>query len=999
MRKIIFKKYKFKFKSKHIALLLYLSIISTSLFAQSNIINGVVRDAKDKSAIPGVNVYISNTKNGTVTDLNGRYSLNASKGDTLIFSFIGYDDEKIIVGEATTINVNLTSEFISLDDVIVIGYGQVKKKDLTTSVATVSSDKIANRPVGIISNALKGLATGVRVSSPDGSPGKEPVIRVRGITSINASNTPLVIIDGAPAGSLKDLNPENIESIQILKDASSQAIYGSRGAAGVIIVTTKQGKEGKPNVSFGYSFAMDNLIKKLDVLKRDDYLTLQNEALSNAGYPTIDPDEYPYNTDWQDETYKQGAKHNAYISISGGNDKNKYYTSIGYFKDEGIVDRSNYERLNIKINNDNQVSKRLLISSRLNISTNDWEGIKHGGGKPTGVIATAVIYPPIFPIYNEDGTYYHSPLTFLESPVAELYGSMNQGKGYNLNGTFYGELEILDYLKFRSTLSINGSYWERDYFLDPTITQWGISNNGQAYSETNFNSYYMIENRLQFNKNFKDIHNVSAVLVQSAEESKYKKLSGSATGYERGNIPYLSAGSEKTDANTYMSEQTLTSYIARISYSFKDKYLGTFNYRADGSSKFGPDNKYGYFPSASIGWRISNENFMSSFTFIYDMKLRASYGRVGKAPSSSYPWQAVYSPGYNYPLDGAIQTGYYIGGTLPNSALKWETTDQLDVGIDISLMSGKINFSADYFNKTTTDLLFKIPVPITTGFWRAWRNLPGEISNKGFEFTLNTKNINKSLRWLTDINLTLDKNKVESLAGLDPIETGLFQENIGAYTSIIMEGESLGAFYGYVTQGVDPETGKMIFKDLNNDGEISPEEDRTVIGNPNPDFYGSIGNTFRFKGLELYLLLEGSYGNDIFNATRFNLFSAYDISNMSVDALSRWQKPGDITDIPQLITNDPYKNFRASSFYIEDGSYLRIKNITLSYYLNPDWIKKIFVKSLKVYASLENIKTFSKYSGYDPEVSWAGGSGTAQGIDYFNYPQIKTVSFGVNVQF
>jgi len=461
----------------------------------------------------------------------------------------------------------------------------------------------------------------------------------------------------------------------------------------------------------------------------------------------------------------------------------------------------------------------------------------------------------------------------------------------------------------------------------------------------------------------------------------------------------MSAGPIKSDASSFKSIDTRESYIGRLVYSYENRYLLTLNGRADASSRFGPDNRWGYFGSVSVGWRISGEGFMQDLEQISDLKLRLSLGSVGTDPSNKYPWQATYGSGYNYPLNGAIQAGYYLGSTMPNSSLQWELTKQYNAGIDFGLFKNRIVMNADVYYKLTSNLLYSVPLPMSTGFSNSFQNLDALISNKGFELLINSRNFVRDFGWRTNLSFTMNRNNVDDLANLEPIATGLYPKNMTDRTNRVMEGQPLGVFYGYIAEGVDPATGDMIFTDLNENGSIDPG-DRGVIGDPNPDFEFALGNTFNYKEFELSILLQGTYGNDIINVSNFPLLSAFDHSNMLTKVLNAWQNVGDIADIPRLITKDPNKNFkRTSSFYVEDGSYIRVKNISLAYYLDDQIAERLHIGSMKFYLSIDNALTFTNYSGLDPEVNASGNSATSAGIDYFNYPQTRSFSLGVNVEF
>jgi TonB-linked SusC/RagA family outer membrane protein len=981
---------------KRITLFCAFLLASVLAYGQNITVKGTVKDSKGET-LPGVSVMVKDSNTGVATDVNGAFTINATANSTLTFSFIGFATQELAVAGRTEINVVLAENNKTLSEVIVVGYGTQRKGDITGAVSVIGKKDLDQRPNTQLGNLIEGKTAGVQVVSPSGSPSASLSIKIRGTNTITGGSNPLYVIDGVPTQDTRSLNPADIESISILKDASSAAIYGAQGSNGVVLITTKRGTTAKPRVDFSAYAGVSTVRKKLDVLNADQYHALATEL----GYST-DWSQYTANTDWQDEIYRTGASQNYQLAISGKNEGTTYYVSGGWTQQKGVIESSLMQRANFKVNLDQKVNDWFTVGTNLaytrynDVSVTDNTNV-NGGGVVLGALTT----PPNIGIFNPNGQYTSNPFQQWENPLASLFGSTRPYTNQRLLGNVYGEIKFTPNLKFRSSLGIDYTNAVTDYFLDPYLTSYGRQNNGIARNETNLTNYWTSDNTLTYTQKIGK-HNFSILGGFVAQKFRYENTYIQTTGFSGNTIPTTNAGSVIGSAYNNKSERFNNSVIGRVNYDYAGKYLFTANFRADASSVFGNNTRWGYFPSFSAGWRLSEESFLKDVTAINDLKLRAGFGIVGndQLGGSPYSYLGQVSSGANYIVGGNVVPGTYPS-TIQNKNLKWEQTQQTNIGIDLTVLNNRLTFSADAYIKDTKDLLLAYPLPRSTGYDVVTKNV-GKLRNKGLEFMVSSRNVvGKDFTWSTDFNISFNRNNVLDLVGQQ-----FFYNTIAGRSevSLVKENQPLGVFYGYVYAGVDPQNGNALY--LNNKGEKTnapTADDRRIIGNPNPDFIYGLTNTFSYKNFSLNVFLQGSQGNDMFNASRIETEGMTGPQNQSTAVLRRWTTPGQITDIPKASVNNT-DNSRISTRFVENGSYLRVKTATLSYNFPQAIANKLKLGSIRVYATGENLFTITKYSGYDPEVN-AFTTGNAAvtnggfGIDYGTYPQTRNLIFGLNASF
>jgi TonB-linked SusC/RagA family outer membrane protein len=985
-----------------------LIVIASKEFLQQLAVSGTITD-ENGSPMPGVNVQIEGTTIGTSSDINGKYAISLPDANAVIvFSFVGYIPQKVSAAGKSIIDISLTTFLSNLDEVVVIGYGTQKKKDITTSVSTIKLEPIEKKSMANLAQALQGKASGVRVIQASGSPEGDFSVQIRGATSITAGNEPLYVVDGIMTSSISGISPADIESMQILKDASSCAIYGARAANGVVLINTKRGEANKPLVSFRATFGISKVANKLDLLNSKECATLLNDEKINAGLaPIINPDTITTNIDWQDEIFFQGKTSDMQLSFSGGNEKTQFYLSAGLIKSEGIIKPSEYKRYSFKVNLDHEMYKWLSLGSSLNLSNSERSNITdtdptHG----QGVIMEALAYTtPYTPKYKPNGDFGTNPHQGgWDNPYAFMYGSKAATRVSNILGNVFAKVTFAKGLSFKTSFGIDAGFQNYDQFDLQAHSEYNRSTGGNAFANTSQQLVWLNENILDYFYSTGK-HAITALAGITSQKSTLKSSAMNVQKFPDDNVQTLNAGALLRSASTNAAEWSLLSYLVRMTYAFDNRYLFSANFRADGSSKFGPSNKFGFFPSASVGWRISQEEFFSGISAVNDLKIRVSYGLTGNQNGiGEYSHLGLIGLGANYPFGGVIYPGSYPS-TISNKDLKWESTKQTDIGIDLSLFKSRITLTADVYYKNTSDLLVNVNLPTSTGYSSGIQNL-GRINNKGLEFEIRTTNLSGDFKWYTDLNFSINRNKVIDIGGKDKImfTAGTIRER--GQVTIITEGQPLSVFYGYVSEGVDPQTGDLMYRrtSVSSDYSFSPDSDRVVIGNPNPKFIYGITNDFSYKNFYLSILVQGVYGNDIFNATRLTLEDMEQVKNQSAATLRRWRNPGDITDIPRAEFGNS-DNSLVSSRFVEKGTYFRVKSVTLSYDFNSKWLKTAHISSLNVFVSAQNLLTFTKYTGYDPEVSWAGNTGSgidnaiSLGVDYGTYPNVRTFNAGFNVNF
>lgn len=998
---------------------------------QSKSVTGQVTD-KTGNPLPRVSVVMKGITNGTITDLNGNYSFtNLPENTILQFSYIGMSSQLVEIENQTIINVVLLDEIIGIDEVVAIGYGTQKKKDLSGSVVSVKTDDLKNIPGTFIDQALIGHAAGVQVIQ-DGNPGGIATVRIRGV-STTGNNDPLWIIDGI-AGGIGYLNPSDIESIDVLKDASATAIYGSRAANGVIIVTSMQGKSGKAKVELNAFTGVQNVWKKLDMSNATEFATLANLASINSGWPTNPAWENPESlktTDWQDAVTRRGSVQNYNLSVSGGNEKLKSLFSLTFSKNVGTIIQSDYERYTIRLNNEYQATKSLKIGSNVTYSRSNSQSVPTNNGT-TGVLNQAVQMWPDEPVYNKDGTFnvllqtanprYYSRIS--TNPVAQLY-YLNNGINFSsqFQGSFFGELDLIKGLKYKSTLGVSaGNGGNRNFtpkYVSEPVNWLNNAQNSLKWGLNESQSYTFI-NTLNYSKTV-SLHSLSILLGTEANKSSYYFMNTEARNTPSNNLQSpVSALTTEGRGNGSLGRSL--SYFGRISYIYNNKYILQFNSRADASAKFSPQNRWGYFPSGSVAWRISEEKFMNPVLFIDDLKLRGSYGLTGNESSiGGYPYITTYGIAKNS-VFGVNQTGSstYQVKNIGNPEVKWENQKMTDFGFDASLFHNSLNVTADYYHKITSGLLVQVPVPQTMGAPgdKIAKNA-GEVLNSGIEFSANYYCHSGDFKYYVGANITTLKNKVLSL-GSDKINNSVYLVNEEYMDCRTAVGRSIGEFYGYITDGIfqnvteisnsplqtGVQPGDRKYKDISGvdgkpDGKIS-DYDRTYLGSPIPKFYYGFNLGASFKYFDFCMSLQGQYGNKILNgmsAQVYNIHSWHSdgLGNVLKVVKDSWSGEGISNTIPRLTADFIGNNWLGSDFYIEDGSFLRCRSLQIGYTLPEVLVNKAGLQSTRFYFNIQNLFTITNYSGYDPEIS--NSNPIQSGVDWGQYPVSRAFTLGVNVQF
>jgi TonB-linked SusC/RagA family outer membrane protein len=982
---------------KKILIVLLALFLPYCIYAQQITVTGTVKDASNIPLI-GATIVEKGTTNGTITNMDGQFSITVQENQTLSVSMMGFQTQEIVADGIGPFEIILPEELKALEEVVVVGYGTVKKKDVTTSVSIVSTADLAERPMISAATAIQGKAAGVTVIQPNGEPGAGMVVRVRGNTSINASNDPLYVVDGVPMTEINFLSPNDIETIQILKDASSAAIYGSRASNGVVLITTKAGAKGDARIVFNASVGLNHVVRQMESLNAAQYKELMDEL----GAATI-PDGLTDVTDWFKETYRNGTTQNYQLSFANATDKMKYYISGGHIREVGIINVAYYKRYNFRANFEDQIRKWFKITSNIAYSDYKNNGIISGtGSNRAGVILSVINTPTYAPIWdpNKPGQYYNNFYgAQVTSPVENMSRTANDENSNNrLIASLGGEIIFSPDLKYRPSLSVDRVYNHSKSFLDPIKTSWGRTNYGSASDSRSLSTIMVFDNILTYTKAIKE-HNISAMAGTSWTTSKWSQEYMSTSHFLNSSIQTLNAGNKVEQwSGTSASDWAIMSYLGRVTYNWAGKYYITGNFRADGSSKLAPGNKWGYFPSFSAAWRISSESFMQSLTWIYDLKLRGGWGQTG---NQSGIGDYAYLQLYNIVRQNWWETGKsnavptLTPANMKNVDLTWETTTQTNIGIDLAVLKSRLIFTADAYYKYTTNLLMDVPLPSTASVSSITRN-EGEMSNKGIEFTINSKNLVNKFKWETDFNISFNRNKVQKFTLQNIYYYGQTSEATSETVIRMTPGQPLSMFWGYISEGVDPETGNLIYRDMNGDGKITLS-DKTYIGNPNPNFTYGMTNYFTYMGFSLNIFLQGSQGNDIYNASRMETEGMYDAKNQSTVVLDRWRRPGQETYMPRAtVAKD---NLVASTRFVEDGSYLRVKVVTLSYNITTNLLRKWGISRIQPYFTAENLLTFTNYKGFDPEVNQYGGSAVLQGIDWGTYPHSRSYMFGLNVEF
>jgi len=991
-------------KISMIQLLIYFSVLLVN--AQGTSLSGKV-SSKDGNPIPGVTVVVKGTSTGTITDSDGHFAIKSIVGSkALVFSFVGMKSKEVPITGSISYNVILEEDSYNLEEVVAIGYGTVKKSDMTGSVSSVKNEEIKAFSAANVLQALSGRSAGLQVKQNNGSPGGAISIRIRGTNSIQGSNEPLYVIDGFPSSSSNPtvLNNSDIESIEILKDASAVAIYGSRGANGVVMITTNKGKAGKTKIDYESSYGSQQLRKKLDMMNAEEYATLYNEQRTNDGqgsYFTQDQiNSFGKGFDWQDLVFRNAPIQNHSMTISGGNEKTQFSISGSVFDQEGIIKGSDYKRYSIRTNINHDISKYFSVNysatlSRNNTSRQNSEGARFGAS----LISSALLAPPTLNAYNDDGSYriLHTSYPFLSEGLTNPLNFINETKDLVKSNKVLANASLLFKPAESLTLKVSGGIENSDDRSDYYRTLNYINSQGVAsVSSTQFTSL-LNENTISYNKIFNKKHSLSAVAGFTYQDFTSTSLSGSGTGFLSDVTETANLGSARIPGipSSSYSKSVLLSYLGRINYSYNNKYLFTASFRADGSSKYSKGNKWGYFPSGAFAWKLKEEDFLKDVSFLTDLKLRASWGVTGSQAINAYATLNNLYSGKTV-FGDALYTTFAPSTTLPGN-LKWETTEQTDIGFDMALWGNRFRMAFDYYIKNTRDLLNTVQLPSSLGFSSTIQNV-GQIRNRGVEFSLNANILTGKVKWNVDANIAFNKSKVLKLYGAQDVLGGyvdmlVFADNM----NLLREGEEMSVFYGYMEDGYD-EKGNIKYKDASGDGIIN-QNDKRIIGNPNPDFTYGLNSNVSFKNFELSLFFQGSQGNDLVNVSSVDNSLVYGYGdNLLKEVLYNHWTPTNINAKYPKITRSQSMNF--SDRLVEDGSYLRLRNIEIAYNLPFQKWQLDWISNAQVYASGQNLLTITKYSGWDPEVNSQGGANSiAQGIDYYSYPTTKTITFGIRVGF
>jgi len=1002
---------------------------------QQPAVKGKVTDAAGQ-ALPGVTVVVKGTTQGTITNSDGEYSiLNIPPNSILVFSFVGMRTEEVAVGNQTTINVTLEEETIGIDEVVAIGYGTVRKSDLTGSVSSVKAEELQATPITSIDQGLVGRAAGVMVTQTSGMPGAIASIRVRGTSSLQGGNEPLYVIDGFPVyngtgfgntggstrySGLSTINPSDIESIEILKDASATSIYGARAANGVVLITTKSGRRGTDLITFDATYGVQSVVKKIDVMNALQYAELSNEAYLNDGLtPPYDEAEMqqirqnPEGTDWQNEVFRSAPSQNYQLTFSGGDQKMIYSVSANYYDQEGIIRSSDFKRYSGRINLERNILANFRVGTNFTMSKTISNAVRTDAGGNQGVVSSAMKFNPISPVFiNEELKIYtpvNSPGIIYANPVATADEMIRENQAVRLLGNIFAEWEIIPDLKAKVSFGTDLFNTKFNTYIPSNIYESG----GVASATVNggYTTNWLNENTLSWNKEINKDHQISLLGGITFQQNHYEGVTASSQDYVNDVLKYnsLQAGATYNQPSSSNTDWSLISYLARANYNFKERYLLSVSARVDGSSRFGTNNKYALFPSGSFAWRLIEEDFIQDLGFFDNLKLRTSYGFTGNQEIGLYNSLPTLTS-TTYTIGRALVTGFYPN-KIPNPDLKWEKTSQLNVGIDIGLLNNKFRITSDYYYKKTTDLIYSVGVPFVSGFSTSLQNI-GSVENKGLELGIESDNITGPFQWTTNFNIAFNRNKILELGGEDYKDVGAGDGHLktGSVHRLIV-GEPIGLFYGYVFDGIfqdqteldaGPKSptnwiGGRRYADLGGpegvpDGVVNATYDRTVIGDPNPDFFGGLTNTFLYKGFELNLFLQYSYGNDIFNYNAMELELPSGGQNVYADLVNRWTPTNPSNKYPVATTN---RSAVFSSAYMEDGSYLKVKTLTFAY-LFPD-LNTRHLSGLKLYVTGQNLLTFTNYKGYDPEVSYRGATNLELGEDFGGYPQARTFLFGVSL--
>lgn len=1022
-------------------------------------ITGKITDETGKP-LPGTSILVKSSKTGTISNQDGAYSISAEENSVLVFSSISYETQEILVSKRSVIDVSMQASNKTLNEVVVVGYGTQSKRAITGAVASVGFNEFKDRSFSNVTQSLAGKIAGVNITQSQGAPGVAPIIRIRGISSITAGTNPLFVVDGVPLENfnLNMINPQDIESVDVLKDASSAAIYGSRGASGVILITTKLGKPGKTNISVGYEQGTQQVIRKIGMMNAQQWINYYNDAHNNAWVDlnpatnkatdpssarpvtyripddfSTNPQQFGNGTDWQNVMFRVAPSHNAQLSVSGGTEKTQFMFSGAYLDQQAILDQNYYKRLAIRSNIKHKVSDRFTIGLNLGATT-IFDRTDGTQGK-SDVVSLALQSDPIFPVFNENGNLgYRDPNSVWNKYLP--YNDLNlwhpysltryidkQNKSFNTLGTAFGEYYITDDLKFRSSISGNLS--------NTRYNSYRFKNQGYGYSsllaaegnsQTSYSLNWLSENTLTYDKRFND-HSLNVLAGYSVQKQRDEFASVTSGSFPNDLVETLNAG-VVTSGSTFATEWSIISYLARAQYNFQNKYFFTAAIRRDGSSRFGTATRWGYFPSVSAGWLISDEKFMQNLKAVNLLKLRVSYGVAGNNQIPNYGSISLLGTS-NYASGGSLASGLAIGN-IANTNLKWERTNQLNIGLDLRMLNDRIGVSAEFYNSITKDMLLNVPIPDISGFSNQLTNI-GQMQNRGVELNLNTKNIVGKFTWSTDFNISANRNKVLQLGNSNaPI---IYTDFLVAVKTEV--GQPISNFYGYQVDGIfknqaavdaaphysTTKPGDPIIRDVNGDGKITAD-DRTTLGNYQPKFTAGLTNNFSFKGFDVSFMFQGSFGGKIVN--QMYRYSGFwnNGRNMFAGVDNRWRSEADPGDgiHPRATLNLTGLQDQFTSLWVEDASFVRLKNIRISYTIPSSLLARTPLRNTRVYANADNVYLWSKYIGYDPEnttynaTNYSGNSnglnasgnapnGAFIGVDYGSYPIPRVITIGLKTDF
>jgi TonB-dependent starch-binding outer membrane protein SusC len=1006
--------------------------------AQQATVQGQVTDAQTGELLPGVNVVVQGTNTGAATDLDGRYELSVnSLNGTLIFSYIGYVVQEVPMNGRETINVQLQPETIAGDEIVVVGYGVQRRSDMTGSVGSVSAEEIQNRPTTNIEQALSGRVAGVDVALNSGRPGGTPDIRVRGTTSVSNTNDPLYVVDGVMLNveqlqrgthAINSIDPGSIESIEILKDASATAIYGARGANGVVLITTKRGSQTGGRVNYDSYVSVGQVSNRIDLLNSEEFLMVEEIAYQNAA--KYDPEGFAegrytdpatkrndprlfdssgnplYDTDWQDVAFRNAITHNHNLSFAGGDETTSYGLYLGYRDEEGVMEESWLNRYSGRFVIDTQVNEWLTAGGSISYNNQTEKELQ---GWPMRMLYESI---PIIPVKYPDGTWAGNE----DYPGME--GGPNQRRvseediwiieTQNTVANIYTNMEFSEVLSLRTMVATNIVNQQVNRYSGRTIPFLSRNQEGIATISPTRRDNWQFENLLNYNNDF-DNHSINALLGQSLQTANSFSSSATTWGFMDDYFEYnnLGIGDNPRPSSSSASRYSLASLFSRINYTYDQKYLFTVTGRVDGSSKFGPENRYAFFPSAAVGWMVSEEDFLQDHQFISSLKLRASYGQTGNSEIPNYQGEAGLG-NYTAIFNGSRSIGVGVQ-RLANPDLRWERNSQVDFGLELGLFDNRVSIEADIYRRVSDDMLLNRPVPRSSGYATVTENI-GSMENRGIELSLTTFNINTAdFFWSTNFNWSANRNEVLKLHGGSDILTGGGVHGGGA-GSIIREGMPVNTFMGYIHLGTwntdeaaeaeqyNRLPGDIKYEDINGDGAITPA-DQVPIGNGMPDGYGTLINSFAYQNFDLEIDIQFVYGNDVMWEARHSTEDRVGISNSLKTVLNAWTPDNQDTPIAQLRPTQAGYDTNNDTHRLEDGSFIRGRNLTIGYNFSPELLSQFSIRSLRIYASAQNFFTISDFPGYDPEVSTAGNEFSRGRAQYFEYPKARVFMFGLNLDF